>query len=143
LRIICTLSHLLLLCLLFLLHAGEAAEGKKPSAEIKYGNVKQVYVVMSSHFDEGYTDFAVPVLNRYFQEFFPAAVKTVELLKKRHPKTEHTRNPPRLVYTLDGPWLASMYLQDCAFLQKKGVIPGLSCPTEAEQYQFRQALKDG
>ena len=74
--------------------------------------------MISNHLDVGYTDLLVPVINRYFDDFFPAIRRYGDELAALNVNMSW-------VYTTQ-PWLVSLYLE-CP------PHAGLHCPTEAEQ----------
>eukprot|EP01105_Mastigella_eilhardi_P016897 TRINITY_DN3872_c0_g1_i1.p1 TRINITY_DN3872_c0_g1~~TRINITY_DN3872_c0_g1_i1.p1 ORF type:complete len:728 (+),score=198.55 TRINITY_DN3872_c0_g1_i1:284-2467(+) len=107
--------------------ASALAPAGAPSSEIEY-----LHVVWSNHFDAGFTDLLINVINKYFDDFFPRAVRTVEDLRY---------NPGMSwIYTCEAPWLISLYLDDC----EHATVPGeLHCPTEDAKNKFRSLIFAG
>ena len=66
---------------------------------------RQVLVLFKTHLDIGFTDLAAAVVNRYFEEFLPNAVRVAAELRDRG-------GPERFIWTT-GSWLIYEYLE-CA-----------------------------
>jgi len=73
-------------------------------------SVKRVLAVFKCHFDAGFVDTQANVVRRYFDEFFPQAIKTAESLSES--------GPPRYVWTT-GSWLLYEYLEQANAEQRK------------------------
>jgi hypothetical protein len=79
-----------------------------PSPEIK-----RVLVVFKCHFDAGFIDTQASVVHRYFNEFFPKAIETVEQLSRNN-------GPDHANYTwTTGSWLLYEYLEQASPEQRK------------------------
>jgi len=106
---------------------------------IKIPNITKVYVIFMNHVDIGYdginpsVGYVNNVLNKYFQEFFPRALKLSKAVKQHNPKLS-------FIYTTQ-PWLVSMYL-DCPPNMVLSGIP-LNCPSREEAVAFAEAIKAG
>lgn len=127
-------------------------------------SVKHVDVVFSNHFDMGYTNFTVDVINEYFDVFIPRAMDVAEAFRTKNSGGEN------FIYTLEGPWLAALYL-DCPSEPvelpgptQRGLSPidavmhahappgtkppprpstHFRCPSAKQQARFKEALKRG
>ena len=105
----------------------------------KIPNITKVYVIFMNHVDIGYdginpsVGYVNNVLNKYFQEFFPQALKLAKAVKQHNPKLS-------FIYTTQ-PWLVSMYL-DCPPNMILSGIP-LNCPSKEEAVAFAEAIKAG
>ena len=102
--------------------------------------IKKAHLVLSNHFDAGYTDLAADeladanspgpgVINLYFQQFFPLAAKTGAALRA-------ARGTPLRWMTQQ--WLVSLFL-DCPAENDLGIV----CPSEANVTEFRAAVAAG
>ena len=104
----------------------------------KIPNITKVYIIFMNHVDIGYdgispsVGYVNNVLNKYFHQFFPQAMKLVEVVKL-HPKLS-------FIYTTQ-PWLVSMYL-NCPPNMVLSGIP-LQCPNKEEVAAFAEAIKAG
>jgi Domain of unknown function (DUF5054) len=79
-----------------------------PSPEIK-----RVLIVFKCHFDAGFIDTQANVVHRYFNEFFPKAIDTAELLSR-------SSGPDHANYTwTTGSWLLYEYLEQASADQRK------------------------
>ena len=100
--------------------------------------VKEVHVVFMNHLDVGYngipkTGFVVNVLNMYFQEYFPRAIRLAAEMNDLYPAGG-------FIYTTH-PWLIKLYLDCPPYLFLSGVH--LECPTESEVQEFEVAIQKG
>ena len=100
--------------------------------------VKEVHVVFMNHLDVGYngipkTGFIVNVLNMYFQEYFPRAIRLAAEMSDLYPEGG-------FIYTTH-PWLIKLYLDCPPYLFLNGVH--LECPTENEVNEFEFAIQKG
>jgi hypothetical protein len=96
--------------------------------------VERVHVVVMTHLDVGFTDLAVPVINTYFQRYFPDV-----LTYARAVADSRDPNLRAFGYVFTShPWLLSLYL-DCP----GELVPGLACPTDTEAEAVRSAIRDG
>lgn len=66
------------------------------------GPVKKVHVIFKTHLDIGYTDLAASVIQKYRNEFIPAAVRLA--------KETREQNGPRCFRWTTGAWLIHSYL---------------------------------
>jgi hypothetical protein len=73
-------------------------------------SVKRVLVVFKCHFDAGFIDTQANVVRRYFDEYFPQAIKTAESLSPS--------GSPRYVWTT-GSWLLYEYLEQANVENRK------------------------
>eukprot|EP00048_Salpingoeca_helianthica_P005546 m.89006 g.89006 ORF g.89006 m.89006 type:complete len:722 (-) comp13639_c1_seq3:776-2941(-) len=114
--------------LLLLLLALAAA---RPLDKAAWGanDITTVHVVQGCHLDVGFADSAAGIINRWFTEHFPNAIKVADQLRK------DTRNNARLMFTAQS-YVVSLYL-DCP----PGM--GLKCPTQDEVTAFRAAVQRG
>lgn len=104
----------------------------QPSAAIE--GVERVHVVIMTHLDVGFTDFAVSVINTYFHQYFPAAIHYAgRIAGSKDPVLQGFG----YVFT-SHPWLLSLYL-DCP----AGIVPGLDCPPETDREAVVRAIEGG
>ncbi|XP_052819190.1 uncharacterized protein LOC128245032 [Mya arenaria] len=100
--------------------------------------IKDVHLIFMNHLDVGYSfnnkpGHVLTVINAYFQEYFPRAVKTaLDLYALGYVE--------RFIYTTH-PWLVSLYL-DCP---PNVVLSGikLQCPDEKSKESFTDVVKVG
>ncbi|KAL4235485.1 hypothetical protein ACF0H5_007120 [Mactra antiquata] len=108
------------------------------SASSENVTIKHVHLIYMNHLDVGYScngepGFLLNVLNRYFTDYFPRAVKiglTLLVLGYRE----------RFIYTTH-PWLVSLYLDCPPNFQFAG--HQLQCPDFANKTNFIDAIKRG
>ena len=105
---------------------------------LKLPQLKNVHVVFMNHLDVGYngipkTGFINNVLNTYFVEYFPRAIKLANEMENIDPDS-------RFIYTTHS-WLLYLYL-NCP---KNFVLNNITlyCPTPEEVQAMEQALKSG
>ena len=67
--------------------------------------VKRVLVMFKCHFDAGFIDTQAHVVRRYFDEYFPGAIRTAEQMRQT--------GPDRYVWTT-GSWLVYEYLEQAS-----------------------------
>src|ERR1700733_748496 len=67
--------------------------------------VKRVLVMFKCHFDAGFIDTQAHVVRRYFDEYFPGAIRTAEQMRQT--------GPNRYVWTT-GSWLVYEYLEQAS-----------------------------
>ena len=116
------------LTLLFVAVSSILAARWPPTSTVKdTTNITKVYLVSSCHLDLGFADSLVNIVNRYFDDFFPAAIKTARELK--------TESKERLVFTTH-PYLVWLYTY-CP------IGSGLHCPDNASLESFKTAVRDG
>src|SRR6516164_5025126 len=72
--------------------------------------VKRVLAVFKCHFDAGFIDTQANVVRRYFDEYFPQAIKTAESISQS--------DSPRYVWTT-GSWLLYEYLEQANVENRK------------------------
>lgn len=96
--------------------------------------VERVHVVIMTHLDVGFTDLAVPVINTYFQEFYPAALRYAAAVAA---SADPNVRGFGYVFT-SHPWLLSLYF-DCP----DDLVPELACPTADEEEAVRRAIAAG
>jgi hypothetical protein len=89
-----------------------------------------IHITFMNHFDAGFTNTVENVVNLYFDEFYPKAIRVAQELRIRG-------GPEALVYTTH-PWLASLYV-NCP----KNLWPGLHCPNATMLNLFSEAVKRG
>ena len=104
----------------------------------KIPTLKQVHVVFMNHLDVGYngipkTGFINNVLNTYFQEYFPRAIRLGTEMKEKDP--DHG-----FIYTTH-PWLLDMYLNCPTNFILNDVK--LYCPTSEEIKAMETAIHSG
>lgn len=89
--------------------------------------VTEVHVIHSNHFDAGYTDGVLDVINTYFDEFFPRAIAVGAELRAR----------------VDTPlgWMTQSYLVDI-YLNCPTDL-GLHCPNASSIAAFETAVRFG
>jgi hypothetical protein len=75
-------------------------------------SVKRILAVFKCHFDAGFIDTEANVVRRYFDEYFPQAIKTAESLSRS--------GPPRYVWTT-GSWLLYEYLEQANAEQREKI----------------------
>ena len=101
--------------------------------------LKNVHVVFMNHLDVGYdginpsTGFVNNVLNKYFIDYFPRAIKLAHIMHDVDPNTG-------FIYTTH-PWLLIVYL-NCPQNFTLSDIE-LYCPTAEEKYLMEDALEKG
>ncbi len=105
---------------------------------LKIPALKQVHVVFMNHLDVGYngipiTGFINNVLNTYFQEYFPRAIRLGYEMKDTDP--DHG-----FIYTTH-PWLLDMYLNCPKNFTLNNIE--LYCPTGDEIQTMEKAIQDG
>jgi hypothetical protein len=89
-----------------------------------------IHVVSMNHLDVGFTDLSTNVVNKYFDNYFPLAIKTSNTLRER-------KSPIGYIYTTHS-WLVSLYL-DCP----QDIWVNLHCPNATSQQNLREAIKRG
>eukprot|EP01084_Bolivina_argentea_P044408 81714_1 len=116
-----------LLCICAFLFQFNASKIKSPPAPTPPLWVDNVHLIMSNHLDMGFTDYAVNVVNKYFDNYFPLAFNTAKEVETSLNKTYKW---------LTQSWLVSMFL-DCP--------PnfGLHCPNSTQRQSFLNAIKAG
>ena len=84
-----------------------AGQGRSFSmqAPVPDGEVKRVLVMFKCHFDAGFIDTQAAVVDRYFTEFFPQAIRVAEQMRQS--------GSCRYVWTT-GSWLLYEYLEQAA-----------------------------
>src|SRR4051812_14424267 len=80
---------------------GAGQEESKPTGAPDL-SVKRVLVMFKCHFDAGFVDTQAAIVRRYFDEFFPKAIKMSEDLRRA--------GAERYVWTT-GSWLLYEYLE--------------------------------
>lgn len=105
---------------------------------LKIPALKQVHVVFMNHLDVGYngipkTGFINNVLNTYFEEYFPRAIRLGNEMKETDP--DHG-----FIYTTH-PWLLDMYLNCPKHFTLNDIK--LYCPTNDEIEAMEKAIQDG
>jgi len=91
-------------------------------------DIKKVHVLQSNHFDAGYADLTVNILNRYFDSFFPRAADVGSQLAS-------LGGEENLKWMTQG-YIVSMYL-DCP------PNIGLHCPDDQAKAKFLDAVAKG
>lgn len=91
-----------------------------------YGRRWQVHLIQSNHFDAGYKDLTVVVINLYFDMYFPRAAK----IGSECANTSH-----QLRWMTQG-WLVNLYLSCPPGL-------GLHCPSKEALTLFKTAVASG
>ena len=91
-------------------------------------DITTVYLVSSCHLDVGFADTASNIVNRYFDDYFPAAIAVARELSE-------AGLPETLVFTTH-PFLVWLYLNCYEQL-------GLHCPGEQALEDFMVAVKSG
>jgi hypothetical protein len=74
------------------------------------GDIKQVLVVFKCHLDVGFTDTQANVMRKYFDVYFPQAIKTAAAQQEGQPYTWTT-----------GSWLLYEYLEQANAVQRKAM----------------------
>ena len=101
--------------------------------------VKQVHVVFMNHLDVGYngiprTGFIANVMNVYFKEYFPRAIRLADEMQKAN-------SSAGFVYTTH-PWLLNFYFNCPSKLKfEPGIL--LDCPTPDEIKAMEDAIRKG
>ena len=100
--------------------------------------IDRVHVVFMNHLDVGYngipaTGFVNNVLNVYFQDYFPRAVRLAEEMARYDPSAG-------FIYTTH-PWLIDLYLNCPPNLVLSGIK--LQCPSQEAVEEFSMAVKLG
>jgi hypothetical protein len=90
--------------------------------------IKHIHVVFMNHLDVGFTDFALGVVNLYFDKYYPLAIDTANRMRKTSVGYVYTTHP----------WLVSLYL-DCP----SHIWKGLHCPNDTSVSHFKEAVKRG
>lgn len=108
------------------IHGGE----NQPSDAI--AEVEEVHVVVMTHLDVGFTDFALSVIDRYFHTFYPAAIAYAQQIAANPALADFG-----YVFTTQ-PWLLSLFL-DCP----QNLLPELQCPTDNEKAAVVEAIEGG
>jgi len=72
--------------------------------------VRRVLTVFKCHFDAGFVDTQAAVVKRYFEDYFPKAISTANLLKEQ--------GAQKYVWTT-GSWLLYEYLEQANREQRK------------------------
>lgn len=100
-----------------------------PTTSLRHSdvNITTIYLVSSCHLDVGFADTAANIVNRYFDEFFPDAIRLAAQLREG--------GLQRLVFTTHT-YLVSLFL-DCPMSM------GLHCPSESEKEAFLEAVRKG
>ena len=112
---------------------------EKEGTWLKIPVLKNVHVVFMNHLDVGYdgilptTGFVNNVLNKYFVEYFPRAIKFAHIMKYLDPDSG-------FIYTTH-PWLLALYLNCPANFTLSDVE--LYCPSAEEVRMMKDALKNG
>lgn len=115
------------------LAAMHSNEDQRPSCfyPTEGNNIEVVHMINSNHFDAGYADLTVNILNDYFDKYFPQAAKTGEALR-RVPKSEPGSGPLKWMTFA---WIISLYF-DCP----QGY--GLHCPTSVQKKLIAEAIQN-
>ena len=126
-------ESLLLVVLCIALSTAGLEWGKNADTEARHRwmlqqNISTIYLVSSCHLDVGFADSAANIVNRYFDDFFPRAIKIANTLRKYGGKE-------RLVFTTHT-YLVSLYL-DCP------PNMGLHCPDDEAKDSFKNAVTRG
>ena len=106
---------------------------------IKVPALKNVHVVFMNHLDVGYdginpsTGFVNNVLNKYFIDYFPRAIKLAYIMHDLDPDTG-------FIYTTH-PWLLALYFNCPANFTLSDIE--LYCPNSEELHLMKEALKKG
>ena len=88
-------------------------------------DIQYVHVVSSNHFDAGYTNFTLTVLNEYFDDYLPAVPEIVANLSTYNISFKFMTHP----------WVLSLYLNCPPNM-------GLHCPTDQDLTIFKNAVND-
>ena len=108
--------------------------------------IKKVYIVFSNHLDIGYTDnvngsCAGSVVNRYFHDHFPNAIKTANAFRAKA-----ATNKNREYKWMSQSWLASVY-RNCEATKVNIHGPSaptdIICPNASALAAFQQAVEQG
>lgn len=91
-------------------------------------NITTVHVVQASHFDAGFANSTVGILNLWFHSHFPRAWEIGQAL-------DAAGGAPRLKFMTQA-WIVSMFL-DCPN------VPGLVCPSPGELANVTKAIAAG
>ena len=97
-----------------------------------YGNVKTVHVINSCHLDIGFADSSAGIVERYFSEHIPNAVKVGRELREGN-FSHYTDNKLNFMFQS---WILSFYF-DCP----PGM--GFSCPSAADVAAAKQGIANG
>ena len=106
---------------------------------VKVPALKNVHVVFMNHLDVGYdginptTGFVNNVLNKYFIDYFPRAIKFGYIMHDLDPDTG-------FIYTTH-PWLLALYFNCPANFTLSDIE--LYCPNSEELHMMKEALKQG
>ena len=105
---------------------------------VRIPSIKKVHIVFMNHLDVGYngipsTGYINNVLNTYFHEYFPRAIRLAEEMEASYPEYG-------FIYTTH-PWLISLYLDCPPNLILSDIL--LQCPTTDEIADFEDAIKKG
>ena len=103
------------------------------AAWIKVPHVDQVHVVFMNHLDVGYAGFAAVIINKYFQSYFPRAVRLAGEMELYRPDES-------FIYTTQ-PWLVDLYLDCPPNMTLNGVQ--VKCPSPSEVESFDAAIRKG
>ena len=90
-------------------------------------NITTIYLVSSCHLDVGFADTSAKIVNRYFDEFFPAAIQLAAKLRQG--------GFQQLVFTTHT-FLVSLFL-DCP------PSMNIHCPSNSERDAFLKAVRQG
>ncbi|XP_011409863.1 PREDICTED: uncharacterized protein LOC105316568 [Amphimedon queenslandica] len=104
-----------------------------PAAWIKVPKVHQVHVVFMNHLDVGYAGFAAVIINKYFQSYFPRAIRLAEEMELYRPDES-------FIYTTQ-PWLVDLYLDCPPNMTLNGIQ--VKCPSPSEIESFDAAIRKG
>eukprot|EP01118_Nematostelium_gracile_P005782 TRINITY_DN1838_c0_g1_i1.p1 TRINITY_DN1838_c0_g1~~TRINITY_DN1838_c0_g1_i1.p1 ORF type:complete len:717 (-),score=180.87 TRINITY_DN1838_c0_g1_i1:73-2223(-) len=106
-------------------------------------DIKTVHLVSMNHLDIGFDGidptigYAVNVINKYFDEYFPLAINVSTQLREKG-------GIERLIYTTH-PWLVSLYL-DCNTINFPfvgGINETIHCPSASQLQAFEETIKIG
>ena len=98
------------------------------STTVRSDDITKIYLISSCHLDLGFADSLVNIVNRYFDQHFPEAIKVANDLKQNYTNE-------RLVFTTHA-YLIWLYL-NCP------VTSGLHCPNDSSITAFKKAVKAG
>ncbi|EDQ86449.1 uncharacterized protein MONBRDRAFT_33848 [Monosiga brevicollis MX1] len=90
--------------------------------------IRKVHVVQSNHFDAGYADLTVNIVNEYFDTYFPRAAQVGAALAQSNSSAQ--------LRWLTHSYLISLYF-DCP------ANAGLHCPSEANKTLVENAIRAG
>ncbi len=93
-------------------------------------DIEQVHVVFSNHLDVGFTGFSMEVINLYFLQFFPEAMKRADDMKSFGRSYIYTTHC----------WLVSLYI-DCP--RDEEFPQPLYCPLPNQVKRFIQYIEAG